>query len=149
MSDSDNAQIPLLTPQEEKETPQETPEEEATVMPTTNALATRKPQEPKEPKNNNKEIVKSLEATKYFDDHKPLTPKPSLLDVNNESTLFNLSPGKSLMLNDADFNASSTKDYMDESFVDEMYYSSFVYIDSIKAKAIGGNAQLEYFVASS
>jgi hypothetical protein len=42
------------------------------------------------------------------------------------------------MLNDADFNASSTKDYMDESFVDEMYYSSFVYIDSIKAKAIGG-----------
>jgi hypothetical protein len=53
------------------------------------------------------------------------------------------------MLNDADFNASSTKDYMDESFVDEMYYSSFVYVDSIKAKAIGGSAQLEYFVASS
>jgi len=72
-----------------------------------------------------------------------------LLDVNNESTLFNLSPGKSLMFNDADFNASSTQDYMDESFVDEMYYSSFVYIDSIKAKAIGGNTQLEYFVASS
>jgi hypothetical protein len=72
-----------------------------------------------------------------------------LLDVDNESTLLNLSPGKSLMFNDADFNASSTKDYMDESFVDEMYYSSFVYIDSIKAKAMGGNAQIEYFVASS
>jgi hypothetical protein len=72
-----------------------------------------------------------------------------LLDVNNESTLFNLSPGKSLMFNDADFNASSTQDYMDESFVDEMYYSNFVYIDSIKAKAISGSTQLEYFVASS
>ena len=53
------------------------------------------------------------------------------------------------MFNDADFNASSTKDYVDESFVDEMYYSNFVYIDSIKAKAMGGNAQIEYFVASS
>ena len=72
-----------------------------------------------------------------------------LLDVNNESTLFNLSPGKSLMFNDADFNASSTQDYMDESFVDEMYYSNFVYINSIKAKAISGSTQLEYFVASS
>jgi hypothetical protein len=72
-----------------------------------------------------------------------------LLDIDNESTLLNLSPGKSLMFNDADFNASSTQDYMDESFVDEMYYSSFVYIDSIKAKAISGSAQIEYFVASS
>ena len=72
-----------------------------------------------------------------------------LIVTGQESTLFNLSPGKSLMFNDADFNASSTQDYMDESFVDEMYYSDFVYIDSIKAKAISGSTQLEYFVASS
>jgi hypothetical protein len=72
-----------------------------------------------------------------------------LIVTNEESTLFNLSPGKTLMLNDADINASSTVDYVAESYVDEMYYSSFTYIDSIKAKAIGGNIQLEYFVAST
>jgi hypothetical protein len=72
-----------------------------------------------------------------------------LIVTNEESTLLNLSPGKSLMLNDADINASSTVDYVAESYVDEMYYSSFTYIDSVKAKAIGGNVQLEYFVAST
>ena len=72
-----------------------------------------------------------------------------LIATDEESTLFNISPGKTLMLNDADINASSTVDYIAESYVDEMYYSSFTYIDSIKAKAIGGNVQLEYFVAST
>jgi hypothetical protein len=72
-----------------------------------------------------------------------------LIVTNEESTLLNLSPGKTLMLNDADINASSTVDYVAESYVDEMYYSSFTYIDSVKAKAIGGNVQLEYFVAST
>ena len=72
-----------------------------------------------------------------------------LIATNAESTLLNLSPGKTLMLNDADINASSTVDYIAESYVDEMYYSSFTYIDSVKAKAIGGNVQLEYFVAST
>jgi hypothetical protein len=72
-----------------------------------------------------------------------------LISTNAESTLLNLSPGKTLMLNDADINASSTVDYVAESYVDEMYYSSFTYIDSVKAKAIGGNVQLEYFVAST
>jgi len=72
-----------------------------------------------------------------------------LIATNEESTLLNLSPGKTLMLNDADINASSTVDYVAESYVDEMYYSSFTYIDSVKAKAIGGNVQLEYFVAST
>jgi len=72
-----------------------------------------------------------------------------LIVTNEESTLLNLSPGKSLMLNDADINASSTVDYVAESYVDEMYYSSFTYIDSVKAKAISGSIQLEYFVAST
>ena len=72
-----------------------------------------------------------------------------LIATDEESTLFNLAPGKTLMLNDADINASSTVDYVAESYVDEMYYSSFTYIDSIKAKAISGNVQLEYFVAST
>jgi hypothetical protein len=72
-----------------------------------------------------------------------------LIATNEESTLLNLSPGKTLMLNDADINASSTIDYVAEGYVDEMYYSSFIYMDSIKAKAIGGNVQLEYFVAST
>ena len=72
-----------------------------------------------------------------------------LIATDEESTLLNLAPGKTLMLNDADINASSTIDYVAESYVDEMYYSSFTYIDSIKPKAIGVNIQLEYFVAST
>ena len=44
MSDSDNTQLPIDTPQEEeKETPHETPDEEETVIPTTKAKAKRKP----------------------------------------------------------------------------------------------------------
>ena len=38
MSDSDNTQLPIDTPQEEeKETPHETPDEEETVIPTNKA----------------------------------------------------------------------------------------------------------------
>ena len=51
MSDSDNAQLPIDTPQEEeKGTPQETPEEgaEETVIPSAKAKANRKPKEPNE-----------------------------------------------------------------------------------------------------
>jgi hypothetical protein len=66
----------------------------------------------------------------------------------NESALFNLNPGKTLMLGDTDVNASSAEDYLDTGYVDETYYSTFTYINSIKAKAISGSTQLEYFVAS-
>jgi hypothetical protein len=72
-----------------------------------------------------------------------------LVDINVESSLFNLPAGQTLMFANTDINASSTIDYVDESYVDEMYYSDFTYIDSIKAKAITGNTQLEYFVAST
>jgi hypothetical protein len=72
-----------------------------------------------------------------------------LLDTNVESSLFDLPAGQTLMFANTDLNASSTNDYVEESYVDEMYYSDFTYIDSIKAKAISGSAQLEYFVAST
>jgi hypothetical protein len=52
------------------------------------------------------------------------------------------------MLGDTDVNASSAEDYLDTGYVDETYYSTFTYINSIKAKAISGSTQLEYFVAS-
>ena len=71
-----------------------------------------------------------------------------LIKTDKESTLLNLDPGKTLILNDAEINASSVADYMAEGYVDEMYYSSFQSMDTIKAKAIGSNIQLEYFVAS-
>ena len=71
-----------------------------------------------------------------------------LIKTDEESTLLNLDPGKTLMLNDAEINASSVADYVAEGYVDEMYYSSFQSMNTIKAKAIGSNIQLEYFVAS-
>jgi hypothetical protein len=72
-----------------------------------------------------------------------------LIDTNIESCLFNLPVGQTLMFANTDINASSPLDYVVESYVDETYYSDFTYIDSIKAKAISGSAQLEYFIASS
>jgi hypothetical protein len=72
-----------------------------------------------------------------------------LIDTNVESSLFNLPAGQTLMFSNTDLNASSANDYVVESYVDETYYSDFTYIDSIKAKAISGSVQLEYFVAST
>jgi hypothetical protein len=53
------------------------------------------------------------------------------------------------MFGNADFNATNASDYVIEGVWDEDYYSSFVYFNSIKAKAISSSIQLEYFVASS
>lgn len=82
-------------------------------------------------------ISGSTDASLYF------------IKTNEESTLLDLSPGKSIILNNASFNASSTSDYVEAGYVDETYYSDFVSLDVIKAKATGSNIQLEYFVASS
>ena len=68
---------------------------------------------------------------------------------NTESAIFNLNPGKTIMLGDADINTPSNSDYVVDGYVDETYYSSLTYINSIKAKAISGSTQLEYFVAST
>lgn len=72
-----------------------------------------------------------------------------LIDTNEESVIFKLDPGKSLMFGNADFNATSVNDYVIEGVWDEDYYSSFVYFNSIKAKGFNSTIQLEYFVASS
>ena len=72
-----------------------------------------------------------------------------LIFTGNESSIFQLEPKKSLMLGDAELNASSTNKYVVEDYTDEMYYSGFNYYDTIKAKASGSNVQLEYLVASS
>ena len=68
---------------------------------------------------------------------------------NTESALFNLSPGKTLMLGDTDINTPAQNDPVVDGYVDETYYSPLTYIESIKAKAISGSTQLEYFVAST
>ena len=72
-----------------------------------------------------------------------------LISNNAESSIFLLDSGKTMMLGNAEFNASSINDYVAEGYVDETYYSSFTYINSIKDKAISGSTQLEYFVAST
>jgi len=66
-----------------------------------------------------------------------------------ESALFNLTPGKTLMFGNADINTPSANDYVVDGYVDPSYYSTFNYLNSIKAKAISGSTQLEYFVAST
>jgi hypothetical protein len=72
-----------------------------------------------------------------------------ILNISQESVLFKLEAGKSLMFGNADFNASQNGDYVVTGIGDEDYYSSFIYYDTIKAKAEVANVQLEYFVASS
>lgn len=72
-----------------------------------------------------------------------------LIKTDQESTLFKLDAGKSIIFSNAEFNASMGEDYVLESYVDETYYSSFTTIDVIKAKADTSDIQLEYFVASS
>ena len=66
-----------------------------------------------------------------------------------ESAIFDLNPGKTLMLGAADINTPSINDYLVDGYVDETYYSALTYINSVKAKAISGSTQLEYFVAST
>jgi hypothetical protein len=72
-----------------------------------------------------------------------------LINTNEESVIFKLDAGKSLMFGSAEFNASSNQDYVLEGIWDPDYYSSFVYFDTVKAKAVSASIQLEYFVASA
>jgi len=78
-----------------------------------------------------------------------------VIKTNDESVVFKVDPGKTLMLSNDDFNSSQVGDYVVEGYVDEQYYSDFIYISEIKAKAgdttptYTGSIQLEYIVASS
>jgi len=71
-----------------------------------------------------------------------------LVKTNDESTVFELGPGKSIMFGSANFDASNTNDYVVDGYVDELYYSDFVYFDTIKAKSLVSSSLLEYIVAS-
>jgi hypothetical protein len=72
-----------------------------------------------------------------------------LISTGNESSIFTLDAGKSLMFGNSEFNATSTNDYVVEGYVDETYYSDFVYYDTIKAKSLASSSiKLEYVVAS-
>jgi hypothetical protein len=72
-----------------------------------------------------------------------------LISTGNESSIFPLDPGKSLMFGNSEFNATSTNDYVVEGYVDETYYSDFIYYDTIKAKSLASSSiKLEYVVAS-
>jgi hypothetical protein len=53
------------------------------------------------------------------------------------------------MFGDAGFNAPDNADYVVDGVWDPTYYSSFVYFDTVKAKAVSASIQMEYFVASS
>jgi hypothetical protein len=71
-----------------------------------------------------------------------------LISTGNESSIFSLDPGKSLVFNDSEFNSTSLNDYAVEDYVDETYYSDFIFYDTVKAKAVSSSIKLEYLVAS-
>ena len=72
-----------------------------------------------------------------------------LVKTNDESTIFELEPGKTIMFGNANFDASNTNDYVVDGYVDEFYYSNFVFYDTIKAKSLTSSSRLEYVIASS
>jgi hypothetical protein len=71
-----------------------------------------------------------------------------LVKTNDESTIFELEPGKTIMFGNANFDASNTNDYVVDGYVDEFYYSNFVFYDTIKAKSLTSSSLLEYVIAS-
>ena len=78
-----------------------------------------------------------------------------IIKENAESVVFKVDPGKSLILSNDVFDASSTADYVEETYADKQYFDDFTYMSEIKAKAgdndltYSGSIQLEYVVASS
>ena len=72
-----------------------------------------------------------------------------LIQTNVESAVFQLDAGKSLIFSNGLFIASNTTDYVDETYVDQLYYADFASYDVMKAKASGSAVQLEYLIASS
>tara|TARA_B100001093_G_scaffold511572_1_gene579729 strand:+ start:628 stop:1164 length:537 start_codon:yes stop_codon:yes gene_type:complete len=78
-----------------------------------------------------------------------------IIKTNKESALFKIEPGRSLVLSSDEFDASSTTDYVDETYADKQYFDDFIYMSEIKAKAgdsngtFTGSIKIEYVVASA
>jgi hypothetical protein len=78
-----------------------------------------------------------------------------IIKENAESVVFKVDPGKSLILSNDVFEASSTADYVDETYADKQYFDDFLYMSEIKAKAgdtngtFTGSIKIEYVVASA
>ena len=85
--------------------------------------------------------VTNLDSTNYIDLY--------LIKTNTEETRFKLDAGKSFILSNGEFDATSTNDVVVDGYVDMSYFSDMVDIDTIKAKANTSDISIEYFVASS
>jgi hypothetical protein len=78
-----------------------------------------------------------------------------IIKTNQESALFKIEPGRSIVLSSDEFDASSTADYVDETYADKQYFDDFLYMSEIKAKAgdtngtFTGSIKIEYVVASA
>ena len=72
-----------------------------------------------------------------------------LIDTDTEGVMFKLDAGKTFMVSDAQFDATSTSDVVVPGYIDIAYFSNLTSYDTIKAKADTSNVAIEYFVASS
>ena len=87
--------------------------------------------------------------------YKSLIEAVAFLSVIPDTLIFKVEPGRSLVLSNDVFDASSTADYVEETYADVQYFSDFNYMTEIKAKAgdndatYSGSIQIEYVVASS
>ena len=85
--------------------------------------------------------ITNLDSTNYCDLY--------LIKTNTEESRFQLDAGKTFMLSNAQFDATATNDVVVDGYVDMAYFSDFVSIDTIKAKANTADVSIEYFVAST
>ena len=85
--------------------------------------------------------VTNLDTTNYIDLY--------LISTNTEEVRFKIDAGKSFMLSNGEFDATSTSDIVVDGYVDLAYFSDLINFDTIKAKANTSNISIEYFVASS
>jgi hypothetical protein len=72
-----------------------------------------------------------------------------LIDTDTEGVMFKLDPGKTFMLSNGKFDATTTSDAAVPGYVDMAYFSNLVNYDTIKAKADNDDVSIEYFVASA
>ena len=78
--------------------------------------------------------VTNLDSTNYVDIY--------LIKTNTEETRFKLDAGKSFMLSNGEFDATSTSDVVVDGYVDLSYFSDLINFDTIKAKANTSNISI-------